>query len=390
MQILDIHDLKRLARRRVPKMFFDYADSGAFSESTYRANEAAFGAIKLRQRVGRKISNRSLASTMVGQPVAMPVALAPVGILGMQHANGEILVARAAQSFGVPFTLSTMSVCSIEEVARATSTPFWFQLYVMRDRGFVRSLIDRAKAAGCSALVVTMDLQIVGQRHKDQRNGLSTPPRLNLPTLLQLAARPRWCLGMLGARSRRLGNLVGHAEGAKDLTSMSAWVAGQFDLEFCWDDIAWLRQHWGGTLILKGIMTAEDAREAAATGADAIVVSNHGGRQLDGAPSTLSVLPGIVDAVGDRLEVQVDGGIRSGQDVFRALALGARGTYVGRPYVYGLGAMGEAGVRRALDIIATELDVTMALCAERMVASIGPHNLEIPDDRFGRGMTAAG
>ncbi|MBI4922404.1 MAG: alpha-hydroxy-acid oxidizing protein [Devosia nanyangense] len=377
MQILDVNDLMQLARRRVPKMFFDYADSGAFSESTYHANEAAFGAIKLRQRVGRKISNRSLASTMVGQKVAMPVALAPVGILGMQHANGEILAARAAESFGVPFTLSTMSVCSIEEVARATSTPFWFQLYVMRDRGFVRSLIDRAKAAGCSALVVTMDLQIVGQRHKDQRNGLSTPPRLNLPTLLQLLVRPRWCLQMLGVRDRRLGNLVGHTESAKDLTSMSAWVADQFDLEFCWDDIAWLRERWGGTLILKGIMTAEDAREATLTGADAIVVSNHGGRQLDGAPSTLSVLPGIVDAVGDQLEVHVDGGIRSGQDVFRALALGAKGTYIGRPYVYGLGAMGEAGVRRALEIIATELDVTMALCAERTIAAIGPHNLEM-------------
>jgi L-lactate dehydrogenase (cytochrome) len=376
MQILEINDLMRLARRRVPRMFFDYADSGAYTEGTYRRNEADFEAIELRQRVGRKLSGRSLASEMVGQPVSMPVALAPVGITGMQHADGEILAARAAEAFGVPFTLSTMSVCSIEDVATATSRPFWFQLYVMRDRGFVESLMQRAAAAGCTALVVTLDLQIVGQRHKDIRNGLSTPPRLTALSLMQMMARPRWCFEMLGTRHRRLGNIVGHAKGADDLRSMSDWVASQFDLEFSWTDIAWLRSKWRGKLILKGIMDAEDASFAVDTGADAIIVSNHGGRQLDGAPSTISKLPSIADAVGDRIEVHLDGGIRSGQDVFRALALGARGVYIGRPYIYGLGAMGQAGVERALKIIAAELDVTMALCGERLVADVGPHNLE--------------
>lgn len=374
--ILEIADLMALARRRVPRMFFDYVDSGAFTESTYRANEADLAAIKLRQRVGRKLSDRSLRSTMVGQPVAMPVALAPTGIAGMQHPDGEILAARAAEQAGVPFTLSTMSVCSIEDVAAHCTGPFWFQLYVMRDRGFVDALIRRAMQAKCSALMVTLDLQVVGQRHKDLRNGLSTPPRLGLSSALQLALRPRWCARMLSTRRHRLGNLVGHAKGADDLTSMSAWVADQFDLEFSWDDLAWIRHRWPGKLILKGIMDADDARLAAATGADAVIVSNHGGRQLDGAASTISKLPSIVDAVGDRIEVHMDGGIRSGQDVFRALALGARGTYIGRPFLYGLGALGEAGVRRALEIIAAELDTTMALCGERDVTAIGLHNLE--------------
>jgi L-lactate dehydrogenase (cytochrome) len=376
MQILEINDLMRLARRRVPRMFFDYADSGAYTEGTYRRNERDFESIELRQRVGRKLSDRSLATQMVGQPVSMPVALAPVGITGMQHADGEILAARAAEAFGVPFTLSTMSVCSIEDVAAATSRPFWFQLYVMRDRGFVESLMQRAADARCSALVVTLDLQLVGQRHKDIRNGLSTPPRLTASSLAQMLARPRWCVEMLGTRRRRLGNLVGHAKGAGDLRSMSDWVASQFDLEFSWTDIEWLRSKWRGKLILKGIMDAEDAGFALAAGADAIIVSNHGGRQLDGAPSTISKLPAIADAVGDRIEVHLDGGIRSGQDVFRALALGARGVYIGRPYVYGLGAMGQAGVERALKIIAGELDVTMALCGERLIGDIGAHNLE--------------
>ncbi len=374
--ILEIADLMALARRRVPRMFFDYVDSGAFTEATYRANEADLAAIKLRQRVGRKLHDRSLQSTMLGQAVAMPVALAPTGIAGMQHADGEILAARAAEQFGVPFTLSTMSVCSIEDVAAQCDKPFWFQLYVMRDRGFVEGLMQRAAQANCSALMVTLDLQVVGQRHKDVRNGLSTPPRLGLSSALQLALRPRWCAGMLQTRRHRLGNLVGHAKGADDLTSMSAWVAQQFDLEFSWDDLAWIRQRWPGKLILKGIMDADDARIAAATGADAIVVSNHGGRQLDGAPSTISKLPSIVEAVGDRIEVHMDGGIRSGQDVFRALALGARGTYIGRPFLYGLGALGGAGVSLALSIIARELDTTMALCGLRGIAEIGPQSLE--------------
>lgn len=378
MQILEINDLMKLARRRVPRMFFDYADSGAYSESTYRRNERDFQSIELRQRVGRRLAGRSLASTMAGEPVAMPVALAPVGIAGMQHADGEILAARAAESFGVPFTLSTMSVCSIEDVAAATSKPFWFQLYVMRDRGFVRSLMDRALSAGCSTLVVTLDLQVVGQRHKDLRNGLSTPPRFDIGSALQVLTRPRWCMGMLKTKRRRLGNIVGHAPGADDLRSMSEWVASQFDLEFSWSDIDWLREAWPGKLILKGVLDVEDAKTAMATGADAVVISNHGGRQLDGAPSTISKLPAIANALGGSIELHLDGGIRSGQDVFRALALGADGVHIGRPYIYGLGALGQGGVRLALSIISSELDVTMALCGERRIADIGRHNLE-PD-----------
>ena len=376
MQILEIADLMALARRRVPRMFFDYADSGAYTESTYRANQADLSTIKLRQRVGRKLSGRTLASTMVGQPVAMPVALAPTGIAGMQRADGEILAARAAAAFGVPFTLSTMSICSIEDVAKYAGSPFWFQLYMMRDRGFVESLMQRAQAGGCAALMMTLDLQLVGQRHKDLRNGMATPPRFGLSTALQMASRPAWCFDTLRTRRHRLGNLVGHAKDADGLTSMAEWVTSQFDLDFCWDDIAWVRERWPGKLILKGVLDADDARLAAATGADAIVVSNHGGRQLDGAASSISKLASVVDAVGDRIEVHVDGGIRSGQDVFRALALGARGTYIGRAFLYGLGALGEAGVRQSLEIIASELDTTMALCGERSVADIGRHNLE--------------
>ena len=376
MDILEIDDLMRLARRRVPRMFFDYADSGSYSEGTYRRNESDFAAIQLSQRVGRKLSGRSLHSTMVGETVRAPIGLAPVGIAGMQHADGEIAAARAAAAFGVPFTLSTMSVCSIEDVAAATNRPFWFQLYMMKDRGFVRSLVQRAIDAGCTTLVVTLDLQVVGQRHKDIRNGMSTPPRINLHSILQLATRPRWCLGMLSTKRHRLGNIVGHAPGARDLRSMSQWVAEQFDLEFSWHDIDWLRQIWPGKLILKGVMHPEDAQSAAHTGADAIIVSNHGGRQLDGAPSSISRLARIVDAVGSEIEVHFDGGIRSGQDVFRALALGARGVYVGRPYAYGLGASGQAGVTRVLEILSAELDVTMALCGERRIADIGRHNLD--------------
>ncbi len=365
-----IEDLKNLARRRVPRMFFDYADSGAWTESTYLANEADFAGIKFRQRVAVNMENRSIATTMVGEQVAMPVALAPTGLTGMQHADGEILAARAAERFGVPFTLSTMSICSIEDIAAATTRPFWFQLYMMRDRDFMARLIERAKAARCSALVVTLDLQIMGQRHKDIKNGLSTPPKPTLRNLANLALKPRWCLGMLGTQRRTFGNIVGHAANVSDMSSLASWTNEQFDPALSWSDLEWIKARWGGKLILKGILDAEDARLAAQTGADAIIVSNHGGRQLDGAISSIRALPAIVDAVGSSIEVHLDGGIRSGQDVARALALGARGTYIGRAFLYGLGAMGEAGVTRSLEIIAKELDVTMALCGLRDVHDI--------------------
>ncbi|MET0576566.1 MAG: alpha-hydroxy acid oxidase [Mesorhizobium sp.] len=370
--ILEINDLKKLAERRVPKMFFDYANSGAWTESTYRANEEDFAKIKLRQRVLVDMTDRSLASTMIGEEVTMPVALAPTGLTGMQHADGEMLAARAAEEFGVPFTLSTMSICSIEDIASVTKKPFWFQLYVMRDRDFVLNLIDRAKAAGCSALVLTLDLQILGQRHKDLRNGLSAPPKFTLKHIYQMATRPRWCLGMLGTRRRTFRNIVGHAKGVGDLSSLSAWTNEQFDPRLSWDDVAWIKERWGGKLILKGILDKEDALMALKTGADAIIVSNHGGRQLDGAPSSISVLPEIVEAVGDRLEVHLDGGIRSGQDVLKALCLGARGTYIGRPFLYGLGALGKEGVTLALEIIRKELDITLALCGKRNIQDVGP------------------
>jgi L-lactate dehydrogenase (cytochrome) len=369
--IVDISDLKRLARARVPKMFFDYADSGSWSESTYRANEEDFGKLKFRQRVLVDMTDRSLASTMIGEPVAMPVALAPTGLTGMQHADGEILAAQAAEAFGVPFVLSTMSICSIEDVALATSKPFWFQLYVMRDRDFVLGLIDRAKAAGCSALVLTADLQILGQRHKDVRNGLSAPPKLTLKTMLDMAIRPRWCLAMARTSRRSFGNIVGHAKGVGDLSSLSAWTAEQFDPALSWNDVAWIKDRWGGPLIIKGILDPEDAKLAADTGADALIVSNHGGRQLDGASSSISVLERIADAVGDRIEVHFDGGIRSGQDVLKAIALGAKGTYIGRPFLYGLGALGRPGVTLALEIIRKELDITLALCGRRVLREVG-------------------
>jgi L-lactate dehydrogenase (cytochrome) len=369
-QILEIRDLKALAKRRVPKMFFDYADSGAWTEGTYRANEDDFHKIKLRQRVLVDMTNRSLESTMIGQKVSMPLALSPTGLTGMQHADGEMLAAKAAEDFGVPFTLSTMSICSIEDVASATTKPFWFQLYVMRDRDFVRNLIDRAKAAKCSALVLTLDLQILGQRHKDLRNGLSAPPKFTPKHIWQMATRPLWCMQMLQTKRRSFGNIVGHAKNVSDLSSLSVWTAEQFDPRLSWDDVAWIKELWGGPLILKGILDVEDAKMAARTGADAIIVSNHGGRQLDGAPSSISMLPKIVDAVGDMIEVHLDGGIRSGQDVLKAIALGAKGTYIGRPFLYGLGAGGKAGVTLALDIIRKELDITMALCGKRDIRDI--------------------
>lgn len=368
-----IEDLRRLHRRRVPKMFYDYVDSGSWSESTYRANERDFEKILLRQRVAVDMTDRSLAATMAGQPVRMPVALAPTGLTGMQHADGEILAARAAERFGVPFCLSTMSICSIEDVAAATQAPFWFQLYVMRDREFIGRLIDRAREAGCSALVLTLDLQILGQRHKDLKNGLSTPPKLTLKSLLDMAIRPRWCLGMLGTERRGFGNVIGHVEGIGDMTSLSAWSAEQLDPTLDWDDVAWVKERWGGKLILKGIMCAEDARLAVASGADALIVSNHGGRQLDGAPSTIAVLPEVVEAVNavnGAIEVWMDGGIRSGQDVFKALALGADATLIGRAFLYGLGAMGEPGVTTCLEIIARELDLTMAFCGLKDIGDV--------------------
>ncbi len=372
---LEISDLKELARRRVPRMFFDYADSGAWTESTYRANEADFGKIKFRQRVLVDMTDRSLESTMIGEKVSMPVALAPTGLTGMQHADGEMLAAQAAEEFGVPFTLSTMSICSIEDVASVTKRPFWFQLYVMQDRDFVLNLIDRAKAAKCSALVLTLDLQILGQRHKDVRNGLSAPPKLTLPNMLDMATKLPWCMRMLRTERRTFRNIVGHAKGVGDLSSLSSWTSEQFDPRLSWKDVEWIKERWGGKLILKGILDAEDARMAADSGADALIVSNHGGRQLDGAPSSISVLPEIVAAVGDRIEVHMDGGIRSGQDVLKALALGAKGTYIGRPFLYGLGAGGKQGVTLALEIIRKELDITMALCGKRVLRDVGPEIL---------------
>ena len=368
--ITNIEDLRVLAQKRVPRMFYDYADSGSWTESTYRANSEDFQKIKLRQRVAVNMENRTTRTQMIGQEVAMPVAIAPTGLTGMQHADGEILAARAAEKFGIPFTLSTMSICSIEDIAAHTKAPFWFQTYTMKDRDFIERLIDRAKAANCSALVLTLDLQILGQRHKDIRNGLSAPPKLTLANLLNMATKPRWCLGMAGTRRHGFGNIVGHAKAVSDMSSLSAWTSEQFDPTLNWADIEWIKKRWGGKLILKGIQDVEDAQLAASSGADALIVSNHGGRQLDGAPSSISALPAIVDAVGSKLEVHMDGGIRSGQDVLKARALGAKGTYIGRAFLYGLGAMGEAGVSRALEIIHKELDITMALCGHTNINTV--------------------
>ncbi len=365
-----IEDLRQLAEKRVPRMFYDYADSGSWTETTYRANESDFQAIKLRQRVAVNMENRSTAVQMIGIPAAMPVAIAPVGLTGMQHADGEIHAARAAEKFGIPFTLSTMSICSIEDIAEHTSAPFWFQLYMMRDREAMARMIARCKAAKCSALVLTLDLQVIGQRHKDLKNGLTAPPRPTLRNLLNLMTKPRWCLGMAGTRRHSFRNLVGHVQGVSDMRSLSAWTNEQFDPRLSWEDIAWVKEQWGGKLILKGIMDVEDARLAVKAGADALVVSNHGGRQLDGAPSSIQALPAIVAEVGTQIEVWMDGGIRSGQDVLKAWALGARGTMIGRAMVYGLGAMGEAGVTKALQILHKELDVTMAFCGHRRLTDV--------------------
>jgi L-lactate dehydrogenase (cytochrome) len=369
--ITNIEDLRILAQKRVPRMFYDYADSGSWSESTYRANTSDFDRILFRQRVATNIENRSTRTTMVGQDMAMPVAIAPTGLTGMQHADGEILAARAAKKFGIPYTLSTMSICSIEDVAAGTGNhPFWFQLYVFRDRDFIGRLIDRAKAVNCSALVLTLDLQIIGQRHKDLRNGLSAPPKLTIPNMLNMMTKPRWGLGMLGTPRRQFGNIVGHVKGVDNMGSLSEWTSKQFDPALSWNDVEWVKKRWGGKLILKGIQDAEDAQLAVDSGADALVVSNHGGRQLDGAPSSISALPEIVAAVGRKIEIHMDGGIRSGQHVLKALALGAKGTYIGRAFLYGLGAMGEAGVTKALEIIHKELDLSMAFCGRTDINTV--------------------
>jgi L-lactate dehydrogenase (cytochrome) len=365
-----IEDLRVLAEKRVPRMFYDYADSGSYTEGTYRDNESDFQKIKLRQRVAVNMDNRSIRTTMAGTETAMPVAIAPTGLTGMQHADGEILGALAAKKFGIPFTLSTMSICSIEDIAAATQAPFWFQLYWMRDRDFMQRLMERARAANCSALVLTLDLQVLGQRHKDLKNGMTAPPKPTLANILNLMGKPRWCLGMAGTRRHSFGNLVGHAKGVSDMSSLGAWTKEQFDPKLDWNDVAWIKKTWGGKLILKGIMDEEDARLAAESGADALVVSNHGGRQLDGAPSSIAALPQIAQAVGKMIEVWMDGGIRSGQDVLKAVALGARGTMIGRSFLYGLGAMGEAGVSKALEIIAKELDVTMAFCGHTNIHEV--------------------
>ena len=378
--ITTIADLKKIYRRRVPKMFYDYAESGSYTEQTFRDNTTDFQDLRLRQKVAVDMSGRTTNSTMIGQPVSMPVALAPVGLTGMQHADGEILAARAAEKFGVPFTLSTMSICSIEDVAANTSKPFWFQLYVMKDWDFVQNIINRAKAANCSAMVLTLDLQILGQRHKDLKNGLSAPPKLSLPVMLDLATKWGWGLEMLQTKRRFFGNIVGHAKGVGDASSLMSWTNEQFDPQLDWDKIARIRDMWGGKMILKGILDPDDARRAADFGADAIIVSNHGGRQLDGALSSIRMLPSIIRAVGDQVEVHMDGGIRSGQDVLKALALGAKSTYIGRSFIYGLGAMGQKGVATALEVIRKELDISMALCGERHVTDLSRANLLIPAD----------
>ncbi|WP_323779717.1 alpha-hydroxy acid oxidase [Thalassovita sp.] len=379
-----IDDLKRIYKRRAPRMFYDYAESGSWTEQTFRENTSDFDQIRLRQRVAVDMSGRSTATQMIGQDVAMPVALAPVGLTGMQCADGEIKAARAAEKFGVPFTLSTMSINSIEDVAEATSKPFWFQLYTMKDTDFVSRLIQRAKDARCSALVITLDLQILGQRHKDLKNGLSAPPKLTPSTVANLMTKWRWGLGMLGAKRRHFGNIVGHVEGVTDAANLGAWTAEQFDPTLDWGKIARIKEEWGGPVILKGILDAEDAKMALQVGADAIVVSNHGGRQLDGAISSIKALPSILDAVGDQVEVHLDSGIRSGQDILKAVAMGAKGTYIGRAFVYGLGAMGEQGVSAALEVLHKELDLSMALCGQRRINDLDRSVLMVPEDFGGR------
>ena len=379
MTITTIHDLQALAEARVPRMFYDYADSGSWTEQTYDDNEDDFELIRLRQRVAVNMEDRSTRSTMIGQDVVMPVACAPTGLTGMQHADGEILAAKACEAFGVPFTLSTMSICSIEDVAENTSKPFWFQLYMMRDRDFMANLIKRAKDAGCSALVLTLDLQVLGQRHKDIRNGLSAPPKLTIANIVNMMTKPRWCWGMLNTKRREFRNIVGHVKGVDDMSSLSDWTAQQFDQSLTWDDVEWIKERWDGPLIIKGILDPDDAKLAVKTGADALIVSNHGGRQLDGAFSSIRMLPVIADAVQGDIEIHMDVGIRSGQDGLMALTLGAQGTYIGRAFLYGLGALGEQGVTTALEIIHKELDLTMALCGRTSVNDLSSENIYLPE-----------
>lgn len=382
--ITNIEDLKRLHKKRTPKMFYEYCESGSWTEQTFRENVTDFDQIRLRQRIAVNMEGRTTKSTMIGEDVAMPVALAPVGLTGMQCADGEIKAAKAAEKFGVPYTLSTMSICSIEDVAENTTKPFWFQVYTLKDDDFMRRLLARAKDAQCSAIVITVDLQVMGQRHKDLKNGLSAPPKLTPASIANMMTKARWGLGMLGTKRRFFGNIVGHANGVTDPSSLSSWTAEAFDAALDWDRIAQLRRMWDGKVILKGILDVEDAKRAAKVGADAIVVSNHGGRQLDGALSSIKMLEQIVEAVGDKVEVHLDSGIRSGQDVLKAIALGAKGTYIGRAYVYGLGAMGEAGVSKALDIIHKELDTSMALCGKRDIADVDRDILLVPEHFAGR------
>ena len=377
LNALEINDLYKLAKKRVPKMFFDYVDTGSWSGSTYRSNEEDFKGIKFKQRVARDMTGRSMVSKMVGQNVSIPVALAPIGMCGMQYPDGEIHSARAAEAHSIPFTLSTMSICSIEDVSEKVEKPFWFQLYMMRNRDFMHSLIKRARVANCSALMVTLDLQVMGQRHNDIRNDLSAPPKFNFNTIKQFISRPRWCLRMIGNRKYTFRNIMGHVDEVTNLSSLAKWTLDQFDPTLTWEDIDWIRERWPGKLILKGIMDNEDAIIASKIGADAIIVSNHGGRQLDGAPSSISVLSGIVESVKGKIEVHFDGGVRSGQDVLRALCLGASGVYIGRPYIYGLGAAGEEGVSKSIEIIKKELDLTMALCGEKSISNLGKHNIAI-------------
>ncbi len=372
-----IEDLRQLHKRRVPKMFFDYADRGSYSEDTLRANRADLEAIKFRQRILVDVSRRDLSTTILGEPASMPLILAPVGLLGMQHGDGEIIACRAAQAAGIPFTLSTMSICSIEDVAANVAKPFWFQLYVMKDRGFIKALIERAIAAKCSALVLTVDLQVLGQRHADIKNGMTVPPEWTLSKFIDFATKPAWVAGMLRGKRRTFGNIAGHIKGTDDITALGTWTASQFDTTLNWKDVDWIRSIWPGKLILKGILDVEDANEAVKTGAQAMVVSNHGGRQLDGAPSSIEALPEIVDAVGSRMEIMFDSGVRSGQDVMRALALGAKSCMIGRAYVHGLGGGGEAGVAKAIDLIRNELLTTMGLCGVNTIAEIDDHVLAI-------------
>ncbi|MEO6782648.1 MAG: alpha-hydroxy acid oxidase [Bradyrhizobium sp.] len=372
-----IEDLRQLHMRRVPKAFFDYADRGSYSEDTLRANRDDLQQIKFRQRVLVDVSHRDLSTKILGEPAALPLILAPVGLLGMQHGDGEIHACRAAQAAGIPFTQSTMSICSIEDIAAAVDKPFWFQLYVMKDRGFIKSLIERAIAAKCSALVLTVDLQVIGQRHQDIKNGMTVPPEWSLSKLLDFATKPAWVAGVLRGKRRTFGNLVGHLKGSDDITALSSWISSQFDTSLNWKDVEWIRSIWPGKLVLKGILDVEDAEEAAKSGAQALVVSNHGGRQLDGAPSSIEALPEIVDGVGSKMEILFDGGIRSGQDVMRALALGAKSCMIGRAYAYGLGAAGEAGVAKAIETIRNELNTTMGLCGVNTIAEIDDHVLAI-------------